>query len=196
MQRRRRRRPIEWETNPAPYTLVGPSSGPGGVGQWTDYAVSVSQTLDASVGPTPSSVWRVVTQPCTTGSPSQRWLVHSADGHLAQPGSLESVAIPGMCIGTDGNDPSIFNSPMVSLVPCNTTTGTTSSSSSTRGAVHDVALFPWQYNATTSQIQAADGSGVCMDVGQGSSQPGTQVSAVAVVAPHTPPSPPSTFRPT
>jgi hypothetical protein len=144
--------PIAWETNPAPYTLLGNfNGGPSqpGLASWTDYAVSVGAAIDPSAAAGGGVVYDA--QLATCGAASQVFTPVSGGGTFGgAPVLLGSVAHPGLCLGLRGPSPLFAGAITLSLVNC-----------STPG--DGAAAVAWAYNATGAVVTTGD-SGVCVDI--------------------------------
>ena len=155
--------PIVWEQNPLPYTLIGNFNGGPTQSAWTDYTVSVDAALDPASSPTPPGPQLRATQNAC-GTAAAAWTVRA--GSLAGAAQLESVANPGLCLATGGNDPS-WPSPEVVVVNCNSPKSW------------------WASRASTSQI-VNNASQLCLDELSASKAPDDDIIAYTCKQPGDP----------
>lgn len=98
-------RPIEWEHNPDPFTIMGDYQS------WTDYSVTIT-TMAMPLGPGPSvHAKQGVIDAC---APSNEWVWDAAAG------TLKLKTDTSLCLGLYGPAPKYSQYPNVVVIPCNT----------------------------------------------------------------------------
>ena len=143
--------PIAWETNPNPYTLIGNFNRDADQAPWTDYAVSVLAALDPSASAAPAAKYVTKTGRCAANTLTQQWRAASGDVNLTLPTSLQSVVLPGMCLGLMGPSTVHGSAMVLGLVNCSDTTLQWSHDSATGELVTSVSRLCvdiWASNAS------------------------------------------------
>ena len=170
--------PIAWETNPAPYTLIGNMNGGQGQSPWTDYSVSISAAIDPSALPPGPPVYVTLQEPCATSSSTQAF-TQTPPGGLTTPAGaiLHSVAHPGLCLGLLGPSSEYSGATTVGLVNC-------SGSSGSGGAVRTIDTTTRSISSGARSSSSSSGSADSHNIGRGrgsSTGPLAPVSAPTLV---------------